>query len=63
MRKLVLLVCMVSTFALAIQPAGHEATAHAGMIPSWESASGSFGFSGIASEHGFPGYSIIRVPQ
>jgi hypothetical protein len=50
MRKLVLLVCMVSTITLVIGPAASDSTARAGVIPSVESASGSFGFFPISNE-------------
>ncbi len=50
MRKLVLLVCMVSTMTLVIGPTATDSTARAGVIPSWESQSHSFGFYPISNE-------------
>ena len=50
MRKLVLLVCMVSAMTLVIGPTATDSTARAGVIPSWESESGTFSFFPISNE-------------
>jgi len=50
MRKLVLLVCMVLSMTLVVAPAAVDSTARAGVIPSWESPSGSLGFFPISNE-------------
>jgi len=50
MRKLVLLVCMVVSVTLFTGPFGAVTDARAGVIPSWESPTGSFGFYPVSNE-------------